>query len=105
MLKQSAGILKSPLQQPTPVNTFHVYITCSSIDVYTCTCSPGKADAGGVVLCVSEAPKFMGMENVHVLDKDSVLEVAGRSVLVWGGTGFAMTFWPLVLRSLFRNSL
>ena len=41
--------------------------------------SPAKPDASGLLLCVSEALKFMGVENV--LDKDSVLGVEGRPVL------------------------
>jgi len=46
--------------------------------------SPGKADASGLLSCVNEALKFMGVENV--LDKDSVLGVEDRPVLVGGGT-------------------
>ena len=46
--------------------------------------SPGKADASGLLSCVSEALKFMSVENV--LDKDSVLGVEARPVLVGGGT-------------------
>ena len=46
--------------------------------------SPEKADASGLLLCVSEALKFMGVENVS--DKDSVLGVEGRPVFVEGGT-------------------
>ena len=46
--------------------------------------SPGKVDANGLLSCVSEALQFMGVENV--LDKDSVLGVEGKPVLVGGGT-------------------
>ena len=46
--------------------------------------SPGKADANGLLSCVSEALKFIGVENI--LDKDSVLGVKGRPLLVGGGT-------------------
>ena len=49
--------------------------------------SPGKVDAIGLLSCVSEALQFMGVENV--LDKDSVLGVEGKAVLVGGGTGGA----------------
>ena len=46
--------------------------------------SPGKADASGLLSCVSEALKFMSVENV--LDKDSILGVEATPVLVGGGT-------------------
>ena len=46
--------------------------------------TPEKADASGLLSCVNEALKFMGVDNV--LDKDSVLGVEGRPVLVGGGT-------------------
>ena len=49
--------------------------------------SPGKADANGFLSCVSKALKLMGVENV--LDRDSVIGVEGRPVLVGGGTAGA----------------
>ena len=42
--------------------------------------SPGKADASGLLSCVSEVLKFMGVENI--LEKDSVLGVEGRQCLL-----------------------
>ena len=46
--------------------------------------SPQKADASGLLLCVGEALQLLGVENV--LDKDSVLSVEGKPVLVGVGT-------------------
>jgi len=46
--------------------------------------SPGKADASGLLSCVNETLKFMGVENVF--NKDSILGVEDRPVLVGGGT-------------------
>ena len=80
--------------------------------------NPGKADASGLLSCVNEAMKFMGVDNV--LDKDSVLGVEGRPVFIGGGTdgasvtywiegsnttGFAMALLVMVLRSPFGISL
>ena len=45
---------------------------------------PDKANANGLLSCVNEALKFIGVDNI--LDKDSVLGVEGRLVLVGGGT-------------------
>ena len=45
---------------------------------------PQKADASGLLLCVGEAVMLLGVENV--LDKDSVLGVEGKPVLVGVGT-------------------
>jgi hypothetical protein len=46
--------------------------------------SPGKADASGLLLCVGEELKFLSVENI--LDKDSILRVKDRPVLVGDGT-------------------
>lgn len=46
--------------------------------------SPGKADASGLLMCVENSLKFLGVE--EILDKDSVLRVEDRPVLVGGGT-------------------
>lgn len=46
--------------------------------------SPGEVDASGLLSSVDKALKFMGVENV--LDRDSVLGVEGRPVLIGTGT-------------------
>ena len=46
--------------------------------------SPQKADASGLLLCVGEDVKLLGVENVQ--DKDNVLGVEGKPVLVGVGT-------------------
>ena len=46
--------------------------------------SPQKADASGLLQCLGEALQFLSVENV--LDKDSVLSVEGKPVLVGVGT-------------------
>jgi hypothetical protein len=46
--------------------------------------SPGKADAASLLLCIADALKFLGIENI--LDKEQVLGVEGRPLLVGAGT-------------------
>lgn len=46
--------------------------------------SPKRADAGGLLECLGEALKLVGIESV--LDKDSVLSVSGKPVLIGVGT-------------------
>ena len=43
-----------------------------------------KGDASGVLNCIADALKYMDVEDI--LDKDSVLGVEGKPVLVGGGT-------------------
>ena len=45
---------------------------------------PGRADANGLIKCVGNALKFVGIEDV--LDKTKVLGVEEKPILVGGGT-------------------
>ncbi len=51
---------------------------------YLCVQEPKKADADGLIECLSKALEYMGIENI--LDRESVLGVQGNPVLVGCGT-------------------